>query len=288
MLSTRRRAASVPETAATWSRGKLITLLTAALAALVILALGLGLAIYYTLRPGQHTPNDATAPGDGATGTAAPPRASDNGTSVDAVQAGRDALAAQPMPRVDLQASRPGPVSDRDPGQIVLPPATHTGPAGVPSGFAHTPQGALAQLAAIDQTAMQSGSLDGVRAVIAQWAAPGGPTPQSWSAVKAMAEFLDAAGLSGGGSGQLSLVVTPLMGLIKGSIGPDFVIACVDFEFDATITVTQRVADADCQRMLWQDQRWVIGPGSEPANPPSVWPDTDTAIDVGYRDLRRG
>ena len=32
--------------------------------------------------------------------------------------------------------------------------------------------------------------------------------------------------------------------------------------------------------------RWVIGAGSEPATPPSVWPDTDTAIAVGYKDLR--
>jgi hypothetical protein len=78
------------------------------------------------------------------------------------------------------------------------------------------------------------------------------------------------------------------MGLIKGSIGPDFVIPCVDFEFDATITQTQRVADADCQRMLWQGSRWVIGPGFEPATPPSVWPDTDSAISVGYQDLRHG
>ena len=31
----------------------------------------------------------------------------------------------------------------------------------------------------------------------------------------------------------------------------------------------------------------MIGPGSEPATPPSVWPDTDTAITVGYRDLRQ-
>jgi hypothetical protein len=122
--------------------------------------------------------------------------------------------------------------------------------------------------------------------VIAGWAASGGPTPQSWSAVKAMAELLDSAGLSGGGSPQLALVVTPLMGLVKGSVGPDFVIPCVDFEFDATITQTVRVADADCQRMQWSEGRWLIGPGPEPAVPPSVWPDTDAAINLGYQDIR--
>ena len=48
--------------------------------------------------------------------------------------------------------------------------------------------------------------------------------------MQAMAEFFDAAGLSGGGSNQLAIVLTPLMGQIKGSVGPDFVIPCVDFE----------------------------------------------------------
>jgi hypothetical protein len=40
--------------------------------------------------------------------------------------------------------------------------------------------------------------------------------------------------------------------------------------------------------MVWHGDRWVIGPGDEPAQPPSVWPGIDLAIDVGYRDLRHG
>jgi hypothetical protein len=197
-------------------------------------------------------------------------------------------LAAKAMPNVGIDGAQPGPVSTRNPGVINLPKPTSTGPAGVPTGFPHTPAGALAQMAAIDQTAMQSGTLAGVRAVIAAWAAPGGPTPETWSGVAAMADFLNAAGLSGGGSSQLALVVTPLMGLIKGSVGSDFVIPCVDFQFDATLSSTQHVAEADCERMVWQDDRWVIGPGPEPADPPSVWADTDTAVSVGYKDLRHG
>jgi hypothetical protein len=201
----------------------------------------------------------------------------------------QDALAARPMPAVLQSASHPGPVSDRDPGPpIVLPPATVAGPAGVPTGFPHTPEGAMAQLAAIDQTALQSGSLSGARAVIAAWALPGGPTTTGWSGVRAMSTLLNATGLSGGGSPQLAVVLTPLMGQIKGSVGPDFVVPCVDFELDVTLQQTARGATADCQRMIWHLDRWMIGPGDEPATPPSVWPDTDLAISVGYRDLRHG
>jgi hypothetical protein len=263
-----------------------VALLAAAAAAALLLVCGLALAVYYTLNPDRHD----TAPHP--TGSL-PTRPAGSGASTTApanslLQSRQDALAAKPMPSVDLAAAEPDTVSTRDPGTIVLPTATRTGPGGVPTGFGHTPAGALAQLAAIDQTAMQSGSLPGVRAVITAWAAPGGPTAQTWSGVTAMAGFLNAAGLSGAGSPQLSLVVTPLMGLIKGSVGADFVVPCIDFEFDATLTQTQRVAVADCQRMIWQTDRWVIGPGAEPADPPSVWPDTDTAIEVGYQDLRHG
>ncbi|TAM86068.1 MAG: hypothetical protein EPN43_10860, partial [Jatrophihabitans sp.] len=98
--------------------------------------------------------------------------------------------------------------------------------------------------------------------------------------------LLDAADLPGGGSPQLAITLTPLMGLIKGSIGPDFVIPCVDFELDVTLASTARAAIADCQRMVWTGSRWVIGPGPEPAGPPSAWPDTDAAIGAGYKDLR--
>jgi hypothetical protein len=268
-----------------WGRNKLVALLAAAAAAGLLLVAGLGLAVYYTLHPDRHhssahpTGSLPTGPaGSGATATA----------PASSLRARQDALAARPMPSVDLAAAEPDTVSTRDPGTLVITTATRTGPGGVPTGFGHTPAGALAQLAAIDQTAMQSGSLPGVRALITAWAAPGGPSAQTWSGVQAMAGFLDAAGLSGAGSPQLSLVVTPVMGLVKGTIGQDFVVPCVDFEFDATLTQTQRVAVADCQRMIWQADRWVIGPGAEPAEAPSVWPDTDTAISVGYQDLRHG
>jgi hypothetical protein len=62
----------------------------------------------------------------------------------------------------------------------------------------------------------------------------------------------------------------------------------VDFELDVTLQQTARGATADCQRMVWTVDHWMIGPGTEPAVPPSVWPDTDVAIAVGYRDLRHG
>jgi len=264
----------------------MLALLIGAALTAVLLVVGIVLAVVYAVHPARHTAEQGatsttstiSTTGDGGTG-----KSGQAGTTVDP----RDALADKPMPTVDEADSHPGPVSTNDPGTpITLPAATIAGPAQVPTGFPHTPQGAMAQLAAIDQTALESGTLAGAREVIAGWALPGGPTTSRWSGVRAMAEFFDAAGLSGGGNNQLAIVATPLMGELKGSVGPDFVVPCVDYEIDVTLQQTARGAAADCQRMVWTGTRWMVGPGSEPASAPSVWPDTDTAIGVGYRDLR--
>jgi hypothetical protein len=78
--------------------------------------------------------------------------------------------------------AEPAVLSVRDPGAIDLPPSTISGPAGIPSGFPQTPQGALAQLVAIDTDVLNTATLDRARVVIGAWALPGGPTGQSWSA----------------------------------------------------------------------------------------------------------
>lgn len=259
----------------------MLALLIGAGLCVLMLVGGLVLAVGYAVNPvGQPV---ADRHGSGRTSAAAP--GSDRSATASDP---RDALAARPMPSAGADAAHPGPVSATAPGaDIILPTATKTGPARVPTGFPHTPAGAMAQLAVIDQVAMQSGSLSGAREVITHWALPGGPTGTNWSVVRALSVLFNSTGLSGGGSTQLALVLTPLMGVIKGSVGPDFVVPCVDFELDVTLQQTARGAIADCQRMVWTGDRWMVGPGSEPATPASVWPDTDTAIRVGYHDLRR-
>ena len=262
-------------------------------AVLLVVGSGAGRGLRAFTRP-AHAADHAQRRQHAAPAAAAAPQVGRSGAAADP----RDALADKPMPSVDDDASHPGPVSTDRPRHADrrCPAATATGPAQVPTGFPHTPAGAMAQLAAIDQVALQSGSLAGARAVIAGWAMPGGPDrAAAGRCVQAMAELFDAAGLSGGGSSQLALVLTPLMGQVKGSVGPDFVVPCVDFESTSPCSRPPAAPIADCQRMVWQpgrdraaSGRWMIGPGSEPATPPSVWPDTDTAIAVGYRDLRTG
>jgi hypothetical protein len=202
-----------------------------------------------------------------------------------------EVLAVAPLPTADPEDALPGPLTTGSTEAITLPPPRSMGAVQVPTGFPHTPEGALAQLIAIDQRALESASVVTAQEVIASWAEPGGPTAQTWSGVRAVVVLLSAAGLSAEATDDLQVALRPAMGFIKGSVGEDFVVPCVDFV--ATITPTAatgastpvRVAAADCQRMVWRGDRWRIGSGEEPATPPSVWPGTPASYDAGYRWL---
>lgn len=277
--------AAAPSADPQWSRHKLL----GALGLLLILALallgGVGGWVWLRLHPQAQPTHSAASATSGPAASAGTDRADPAGATV---SARRDALAAAPMPTAGPSAAKPAVLSVRDPGTIQLPPSTSTGPVGIPAGFPHASEGALAQLVAIDTDVLTTATLDRARAVIGSWAAPGGPTGGSWSAVKALASFHSAAGLAGGPNPALAIRATAMMGLIKASDGPDWALVCVDLQVDATLAQTARVAVADCQRMAWDADRWVIGPGPEPAPAPSIWPGTDAAIDARYRTLRHG
>jgi len=292
-----------------WSRKKMLALLAGGVAAVLLVVAGLVLAVASTLRAGGSG-NSLSRLTAGSTSTrgASGDSADTAPTTLDARSP--DALAGAPMQMVPDSASHLSALSlHQPPAPLPLPTSSRMGPAGVPTGFARTAAGALAQLAAIDGTALSSASMSGVRDVIAGWAVPGGPTTSSWSGVTAMATLLNAVQRADGssndvtssvagsaGGGHLVVVASPLMGLVKGSLpagsgtaggpAPQFVVPCLDIELDVTANSTARGATSDCQRMVWTDGRWMIGAGTEPAPAPAVWPGTDLAYSVGYRDLR--
>jgi hypothetical protein len=266
-----------------WGRGKLLAALGLILVLILGAATGAGLWVWQRLHPAEQ-PNAALAHPGSSPGGAGVSAA--GGSQADPVTARRDAIAAAPMPAADPAAAQPSVLSTRDPGMIALPASTTAGPAGIASGFPHTTEGALAQLAAIDADVMSTATLERARQVIAEWAVPGGPTGETWTAVKVLAAFHSAAGLAGGAGDGLVVHATPMMGLVKGSDGPDWVVVCVNLQIDATLRRTARVAAADCQRMVWDGGRWLIGPGSEPWPAASTWPGTDAAIDAGWKNLR--
>ena len=211
---------------------------------------------------------------------------SSDGAGSDPGQSAQNQLADKELPAAPLEAAQPGSLSSGETGTLEIPAPMEVGEVGVATGFPHTPEGALAQLAAIDTTALTSASVRVAQDVISQWAAPGGPTTESWSGVQAVAALLESAGLPSDAQNTITIGAEPKMGFIKGTVGDDFVIPCIDFIITATTTAgqPQQVAAADCQRMVWHG-RWVIGPGEEPAPAPSLWPGSQASFDAGYQWL---
>jgi len=202
-------------------------------------------------------------------------------------QSAQDQLADKQLPEAPLEAAQPGTLSSGETGTLEMPAPMEVGEVGVATGYPHTPEGALAQLAAIDSTALSSASVRVAQDVISQWAAPGGPTAESWSGVQGLAALLESAGMSSDAQNTITIAVEPKMGFIKGTVGDDFVIPCIGFIITATTATgqPQQVAAADCQRMVWQEGRWVIGEGDEPAPAPSLWPGSQASFDAGYQWL---
>lgn len=191
------------------------------------------------------------------------------------------------VPGAQLDDAQPGPLSAARTGTLVMPQPRSLGQAQVATGFPRTPQGAIAQLVAIDRRALESASVVTAQDVITDWAATGGPTTQSWSGVQATVTLLSDAGLPAQGATGIQVELRPAMGLIRESTAKG-VIGCVDFVLTVTSNSSQpnRVSVADCQRMVLQSGRWLIGPGAEPEGAPSLWPGTQASYDAGYEWLQ--
>jgi hypothetical protein len=260
-MRRQRHVEATPE----WGRGKLLAVLVTGAVALLAVVVGLGLGVYYSVLAG---------PAD---------RGTDGAGSQDRVEASPEfTQGAQSSGDV---ATGPSELTTETFEEIVLPAPRVLGPVGVSSGFPRTPEGALAQLIAIDQRVLQSASVDVAQQVITQWAVPGGPTAESWSGVQAVAALLSSAGATRSGDTTLTVSASPEMGLIR-DVDEAGAVVCVDFVVTATKSKTASVASADCQRMTWVGGRWMIGAGAEPEQAPSVWPGTTAALEAGYRVLR--
>lgn len=266
---SRRPAHPVPEP---WGRRRVLLLL-AVLVVVGLVVAGFGAWSVYAGIRGPSSAGPATGSGH-----------------VERELSAEDEVADSPMRRADLQQALAGPLDAASPGSIALPAATEAGEVGVPTGFPKTPEGALAQVVEINRRAIESTSVVTAQQVVTAWAEPGGPTARTWSGLRAVAQLLSSAGLPADGADDLVVELRPAMGLIKGRVGDSYAVPCVDFVLTVSVTGTapQRVAVADCQRMRWVGDRWVIAAGAEPAPAPSIWPGTAASYAAGYRWLEGG
>lgn len=257
-----------------WDRRRLLVVLAAVVAAAMALLLGLGYAVYLALTSATGTTQQASAT-TAARDTPRPQAARG--------PARQDEIASAPMLAVvpaDSRATTPAAV----PGPtITIPAATTAGPAGVPAGFPRTPEGAVAQLAAIETTVLQGMSIAAANHVYEQWALPGGVGVAGWEITQDVQAFLATAQMGPEKDITTTVVATAAAAQVKGTDGPDWVLACVLLDIRATIVADARMGYGYCERMGWRAGRWMIAPGTPPARAPSTWPGSDLAVKAGWR-----
>ncbi|KNX35872.1 hypothetical protein [Luteipulveratus halotolerans] len=259
-----------------WSRRRLLVVLGAAAAAGVALLFGLVYAVYFAIA--------SASSGHDATGTS--PMRADNAPATGAAH--RDAVAAEPMLAVDQGASQPAPPAAVAAPAIAIPASTTQGPAEVASGFPRTPQGAIGQLAAIEQIVLQSMSIQQANTVHAAWSLPGAPSVAQWPLTQNVQSFLGSAKMGGSLDPTSTVVVTPAGAQVKGTDGPDWVLACVQVKVQATITQDAQMGYGYCERMQWHGGRWMIAPGPAPAPAPSTWPGSELSTKAGWKTWSGG
>jgi hypothetical protein len=257
-----------------WDRRRLLVVLACVVAAVMLLLLGLGYAVYFALTSatGTATPVPATVSARPA-----------SGPQVARGEARRDEIASARMLAVgpaDSRASTPAAVAGPT---IIIPASTRQGPASVPTGFPRTPEGAVAQLAAIETTVLQGMSIAAANHVYEQWALPEGVGVAGWEITQDVQAFLTTAQMGSEKDIASTVVATPAAAQVKGTDGPGWVLACVLLDIRATITADAAMGYGYCERMQWSAGRWMIAPGTSPARAPSTWPGSDLSVKAGWR-----
>lgn len=261
---------TTPQPSGEWSRRRLLAMLAAAVVSALVVVTGLVMAVLAAI--GSH---DSAEGGD-----ARPERtwtASPDGVRGDQY---RDAVAAKAMLTATESDLKPAPPSLDRPTRIQIPASASTGPADVPSGFPHTPEGAAAQLASIEIATLTSMSVQFARDVYDGWAQNSSQFDR-WEIAQSIQSFHAHAGTVDG-DGAVSVTATPAGAQIKGTDGPDWVLACVQLDVTVAAQEQMRFGFGHCERMQWSGDRWLIADGKQPAQAPSTWPGSQRSLEAGW------
>ncbi|TVT61960.1 hypothetical protein FNH05_01625 [Amycolatopsis rhizosphaerae] len=246
-----------------------LIVLVVAVAAAVLIA-------HYLTRPDKSRPAGTPAPSAPA--------------GPDSAAAEENALAARPMVQLPAQAAQPQVMTTMTAGpDIDVPDPAITIGQWIPGGFPETPEGALGQLKALNETALTAADPQVYARAYRELSLPGAPDPGLTGLYSLLTSLRSRAGLPATGSvAGMSATYEINYGQIKGTAADGrYVVVCVLGQF--SVTVQGQVVAAgvgDCQAMRWTGSTWRMAPGALAAPAPSAWPGSADAVKAGYREVR--
>lgn len=204
-------------------------------------------------------------------------------------------LATRPMPTFPESASAPHSLASGSAGPTIsLPEPGIVEGRYVPTGFAATAEGAIAQQAALLTAGLAGGDPATYTAAYESLAAPDAPAAARSRMVEQLQTFRARAGLPRSGAVPgLQITYTPTSALVKGSTdGGRYTVVCVLGEM--TVQRNGQLTSGgigDCQALRYfapspaEAPDWHIAPGPAAAPSPDLWPGTAEALAAGFRPL---
>jgi hypothetical protein len=211
---------------------------------------------------------------------------------------GEAALASRPMPYLPPQAAAPQTLATPAPGTqkpaLDLPAPRTTG-GWIATGFPDTPQGALAQLIALDTPGLRGADPTVYHRAYASLSVPGSPAPNTARLSGYLVDTRSSAKIAPTGPvADLSFSFDPTHGLVKGVLDDGrYAVVCVLGEYTADYQGRMvSVGVGDCQAMRFLPDatsptggNWRISPGPAAAPAPDAWPGSQDALTVGYQEI---
>lgn len=264
-----------------WSRGKKVVLAIVGLVLVGVIGTVVGTLAQPSSDAAGHDAGQAKAPA---------PKSSSSSPAPPTDQAAAErALATKPMVQFPQDAQRPHTLAKRTGKPISLPEAGQSQGRWIPGGFAHTPEGAVGQLKALDEAGISTSLSTYERAYrsVAQQGALPVRQSRMYRQMQRLHRNVGDTDMS-----RLSMSYEVDSAQVKGTVGDDYVVACVLGQ--ATVEANQEAPEpggsfeaglGDCKAMRWVAGQWRIADGPEAAQAPSAWPGTSEAVRAGYRPL---
>lgn len=197
-----------------------------------------------------------------------------------------DEIISQPFPSYESAQGKMQPVVLSSAPPMALPTPTATSPAGVPTGFPRTPEGALAQLKAMDETGFRGMNSTNAQSVYRDSFETVDPTFYSTGWIGGLVAKFEQNN-SEATQGSYTADFTATQGIVRGTArNGDIVVACI---VGKGVISGQHITNSgpwsDCQVMHWTGKRWMAQP-RDSTSAPNVSPGSAEAYRLGFRDLR--